>query len=97
MRLDAPLDVVGQRAAAPFEIGRCEVLENWHPVAQMPVHQGLLDLYLLFAQPIDGLIDLIGADIAQPEDCAQGMASCRLVERSCRGDLRFRINQSGHD
>src|SRR5271163_4692694 len=63
-----------QLAAAPFEIGGGDVVEQQRTILQMAAGQRGFDERLLAAQPIERGIDLLGGDLAEPQHLAQRMA-----------------------
>lgn len=59
--------------------------------------QALLDLVLLGKKPVEGIIDLVGGDPAEPRHGAKRMARRLLVERARRGQFGGGIDQPGNN
>ena len=70
----AAVAILRQFAAASFEIGRGDIVEQQRAVFQVPAGQLGFDERLLAAKPVERGIDLLGGDLAEPQHLAQRMA-----------------------
>src|SRR5215469_13973824 len=70
----AAVATLRQFAAASFEIGGGDIVEQQRAILQMATGQLGFDEPLLAAQPVERGIDLFGGDLAEPQHLAQRMA-----------------------
>ena len=93
----AAVPMLRQFAAASFEIGGGDVVEQQRAFLQMAVGQLGFDEGLLAAQPIERSIDLLGGDLAKPQHLAQRMAGRRGVQHPRGRQLGCRLDQACDD
>ena len=86
-----------QFAAASFEVGGGDVVEQQRAVFQVPAGQLGFDERLLTAQPVERDIDLLGGDAAQPQRLAQRMAGGGGIQHPRRRQLGCRLEQPRDD
>ena len=86
-----------QFAAAPFEIGRGDVVEQQRAILEVAAGQCGFDERLLAAQPVERGIDLLGGDLAEPQHLAQRMAGSGGVQHSRGRQLGRRLEQTRDD
>jgi hypothetical protein len=86
-----------QFAAASFEVGGGDVVEQQRTVFQVTPGQPGFDKRLLAAQPIERGIDLLGGDTAEPQNLAQRMAGSGGIQHACRRQLGRRLEQARDD
>jgi hypothetical protein len=86
-----------QFAAAPFEIGRGDIIEQQRAIFQMAAGQRSFDEGLLAAEPIERGIDLLGGDTAEPQNLTQRMAGGGRVQHPRGRQLGRRLEQARDD
>jgi hypothetical protein len=86
-----------QRAAAAFQIGRGDVVQDQGAVAEMPAGQLGLNLGLLPQQPVEGVVEFVDRHCPQAQYRAQRVARGRRVEAAGGGQLGGRIDQPDDD
>jgi len=86
-----------QFAAASFEIGGGDVVEQQRAILQVAAGQLGFDEGLLAAQPVERAIDLLGGDLTEPQYLAQRMAGRGGVQHSRRCQLGRRLEQARDD
>ena len=84
-----------QLAAASFEIGGADIVEQQRAMLEMPAGQRGFDKRLLATQPVEHGIELLGGDVAELQHLAQRMGGRIQHPRGCQ--LGFRIEQPGDD
>ena len=90
----AAVAIPRQFAAASFEIGGGDIVEQQRAVLQMATGQLGFDEPLLAAQPVERSIDLFGGDFADPQHLAQRMAGGGRVQHPCSRQLGCRFEQA---
>ncbi len=93
----AAVAMLRQFAAASFEIGGGDVVEQQRAILQMASGQRGFDERLLAAQPVERGIDLLGGNLAEPQHLAQRMAGGGGVQHPRRRQLGRRLEQAGDD
>ena len=86
-----------QRTGASLEIGRGHIIENQHPVAQVPPRQRLLDTPLFSSQPVERFVELLLVDGAKLKHLAQRADRRLAIEPPRRRQLGGGINEPRHD
>ena len=89
--------ILRQFAAASFEIGGGDIVEQQRAVLQVAAGQPGFDERLLAAQPVERGIDLLGGDAAEPQHLAQRMAGRGGVQHSRGRQLGRRLEQARDD
>ena len=79
-----------QRAAAPFEVARTDVIEHQCAVVQMALGQGAFDTRLTLAEPVHRLIEVLGLHRFEAEFFAQGGGRTVGIEGARGRKLRGR-------
>src|SRR5207253_7869118 len=79
----AAVAMLRQFAAASFEIGGGDIVEQQRAIPQMATGQPGFDEPLLTAQPVERGIDLLGGNLAEPQHLAQRMAGGGGVQHPC--------------
>ena len=69
----AAVSMLRQFAAASFEIGGADIVEQQRAMLEMPAGQRGFDKRLLATQPVERGIDLLGGDVAELQHLAQRM------------------------
>ena len=93
----AGMAVPGQRAAAPFQIHRGEVVEHQGTVSKVSLGQVLLHLLLPLQQPVHGRVQLILRGLPQSQGLRQRVPRGGLGQSSGRGQLRHRPQDTGRN
>src|SRR5436190_9796374 len=83
----ATVSMLRQFAAASFEIGGGDVVEQQRAILEVAAGQCGLDEWLLAAQPVERGIDLASGNLAKPQHLAQRMAGGRGVQHPRRRQL----------
>jgi hypothetical protein len=86
-----------QFAAASFEIGGGDIVEQQRAVFQVAAGQQRFDKRLLAAQPVERGIDFLGGDAAEPQHLAQRMAGGGGIEHPRGRQLGRRLEQARDD
>ena len=93
----AAVAMLRQFAAASFEIGGGDVVEQQRAILQVAAGQLGFDERLLAAQPVERAIDLLGGELAEPQHLAQRMAGGGGVQHPRGRQLGRRLEQAGDD
>jgi hypothetical protein len=93
----AAVAMLRQLAAAPFEIGGGDIVEQQRAILQMAAGQCGFDERLLTAQPVERGIDLLGGDTAEPQHLAQRMGGGGGVQHPRGRQLGRRLEQARND
>ncbi len=93
----AAVAILRQFAAASFEISGGDVVEQQRAILQVAAGQRGFDKGLLAAQPVERAIDLLGGDLAEPQNLAQRMAGGGGVQHPRGRQLGGRLDQAGDD
>jgi hypothetical protein len=87
----------GQFAAAALDIAGGDVVEHQRSARQVPAGHRRLHRRLAFDQPVEGGIELVLVDRAQPQHGAQAGGGGLRVQGSRRGQLRGRRHHTRRD
>ena len=93
----AAVAMLRQFAAASFEIGGGDIVEQQRAILQVAAGQRGFDERLLAAQPVERGIDLLGGDLAEPQHLAQRMAGGGGIQHPRGRQLGRRLEQAGDD
>ena len=93
----AAVAMLRQFAAASFEIGGGDIVEQQRAILQVAAGQPGFDKRLLAAQPVERGIDLLGGDAAEPQHLAQRMAGGGGIEHPRGRQLGRRLEQARDD
>ena len=83
------MTVFGQRAAAPFQIHRGQVIEHQCPVVEVMPGQASLNGVLAFEQPVHGRVEIVLVALAKGERFGQRVTGG--VGRQAAGGGQFRL------
>jgi len=86
-----------QFAAASFQVGGGDIVEQQGAVLEVAAGQGGFDEVLLAAQPIQRGVNLPGGDRAQPQHLAQRMTGGGGIQHPRGSQLGRRVEQAGDD
>ena len=89
--------VLREFAAASFQVGGGDVVEQQGAVLEVTAGQRRFDERLLARQPVERGVELAGGDTAEPQHLAQRMAGGGGIEHPRGGELGRRIEQAGDD
>jgi hypothetical protein len=93
----AAVAVLGQWAAAAFQIGRAQVVQHQGAGGEVTARQGGFDPALLPPEPVERAVNLFGRDPAETEHGTQRVACRRRIEGAGGGQLGGRFEQAGDD
>ena len=83
------MTVFGQRAAAPFQVHRGQIIEHQCPVVEVMPGQTSLNDILAFEQPVHGRVEIVLVALAKGERFGQRVAGG--VGRQAAGSGQFRL------
>ncbi len=93
----AGVAVMRQRAAAPLQPCRGDVVEYQSAVLEVTLGQTPFDPALALKQPVHRLVEFVFVDLAQVEGLAEAAAQGVAAEPACGGELRARRHDAGGD